>query len=382
MQISPAGASVSGVELSVNDAGGDALAVWSRTVGSDDVAQASERALGGGWQAPDDLSAAGDDARQPTVVQDADGRALVSWVVVRGAGRVASAAQRAPDGTWGPAVDLATGVQDIYEAPAVAFAPGGNATALVQDAGPRISVADFDAATPTLGGLVAPATGVVGAPLSFSVVATGATGPATWDFGDGATASGASVTHAFTTPGTKAVTVRAADDFGPPATLTATVEVTEAPGGGGGGGSGGGSGGGNAAGGGASGGGTPPPPSAPFTVRVTAPAQRLATLRRTGTLKATCLLIAPGTCRVRATVTPATARALGLRVPRGAKFVTLASGSTTATTAGTRTVMLRLPKAARARIAKLRRSLPVALTATATARDGRKATATGRMTLR
>ncbi len=61
------------------DAHGDALAVWTKAVGYDNVVRGAYRPAGGSWQAPADISAESEDAQYPQVALDGSGDALVAW---------------------------------------------------------------------------------------------------------------------------------------------------------------------------------------------------------------------------------------------------------------------------------------------------------------
>ena len=73
-------------------------------------------------------------------------------------------------------------------------------------------VAPFDAAGPVMNGLSVPGSGTVGQALPFSVAPVDAWSPlgaTAWSFGDGGTATGNSVSHAFWAPGSLQITVTA-----------------------------------------------------------------------------------------------------------------------------------------------------------------------------
>lgn len=96
----------------------------------------------------------------------------------------------------------------------------------------RVGAAGLDGAPPVLPGLSAPAAGFVGTALPFSVDAIDVWSPVSsvaWAFGDGATASGAQVSHAYTAPGTYGATVTATDALGNAASGTGTVSIAPAP---------------------------------------------------------------------------------------------------------------------------------------------------------
>ncbi|HEY6762718.1 MAG TPA: PKD domain-containing protein, partial [Baekduia sp.] len=87
----------------------------------------------------------------------------------------------------------------------------------------------YDATPPEARALAVPATATAGAAATFSVTPWDAltAASATWDFGDGTTATGASVQHAYATAGDRTVTVTVADQGGN--TTTATRSISVAP---------------------------------------------------------------------------------------------------------------------------------------------------------
>lgn len=101
---------------------------------------------------------------------------------------------------------------------------------------------------------------------------------------------------------------------------------------------------------------TPPPPAAPKAPVLPQPAQialpggtpKLGLLAKAGALKAMIPSAAGG---VKATailsITAAQAKALGLKVPKGAKSVTIGTGTTTSTGSGTTTLSIKLTTAGR-----------------------------------
>ncbi len=130
-----------------------------------------------------------------------------------------------------------------------------------------------------------------------------------------------------------------------------------------------------------SGGGVTPPaggeqPVAPTRFTLTATATnaslRLAAVRKSG-LRLTLGVDGAATVRATATVTPATARKLGLRVRKGAKRVAIGTARTTTRAAGKRTVRIALSKATRTRLARAGRRTAVRVELRATG-AGRTAT--------
>jgi hypothetical protein len=81
---------------------------------------------------------------------------------------------------------------------------------------------------PEIGKVDAPTAGSIGSPLSFSAAAADADGEGVtlrWDFGDGVSADGPSVKHAYAAAGTYTVKLAARDEAGVESSVTGTVEV-------------------------------------------------------------------------------------------------------------------------------------------------------------
>jgi hypothetical protein len=114
------------------DASGNALAVWERSNGTNQIVQAAFRPAGGAFAAPVDLSASGlggEDARFPQVAFDASGNALVVWERSNGTNEVVQSAFRPAGGAFAGSVDLSTSGQNASD-PQVAFDASGNALAV------------------------------------------------------------------------------------------------------------------------------------------------------------------------------------------------------------------------------------------------------------
>jgi hypothetical protein len=126
----------------------------------------------------------------------------------------------------------------------------GLATLAANDAAASPMAEIFGTSTPpglTTSFTVSPSSPVVNSPVTFTATTVGGIGPYTvsWDLGDGATATGAAVTHTYTGVQSYTVTETVQDSSTPPKTATSSQTVSDkAVSGGSGGGSGPGSGGG------------------------------------------------------------------------------------------------------------------------------------------
>ena len=279
-QISESGAEA-GFPAIDNDAAGNATAVWVRTIGTDHVVQVASRPPGGSFSAPAAISNGGGVIEAPSIDVAPNGAATVLW---RGSGLTETflqTASRPPGGAFEPAVnvnsgkdnplfpDLAAdgagdavvvwsgqnGTEEIARAavrgpgaaayatpvaisqaspdffhPSVSMDAEGNATVVwVRDDGTHTIVqeAGYDASAPRLAGVSIPSSGKVGDPLQFAATASDVwpIAPPRFEFGDGASAQGSSVSHAFSAPGRYTVNVSATDGAGRTTASAATLLV-------------------------------------------------------------------------------------------------------------------------------------------------------------
>jgi hypothetical protein len=209
-----------------------AVAVWSGcpTGGGSCVVEAAARPSGGSFGAPQAISPPSDSNAFPTVVIDAGDTAVAAWADF-GNARIKSAA-RPKGGAFG-------GVTDISPDAGVAFLPQlaadgeGSAVggwAFIRPAPDNLQVAQaaiFDGAGPRFTSIEVPGESIPGRNLTMSAAATDRYSGATisWDFGDGTSASGPSVTHTYAQRLGFIVTVRAADGAGNTTTETRPVQV-------------------------------------------------------------------------------------------------------------------------------------------------------------
>jgi hypothetical protein len=213
------------------DPAGNALAVWKRSNGTNDIIQAASRPVASGvWQLPQDLSATGQNASLPHVALNAAGAAAVVWYRFSGTEYIVQSAVRSTAGAWGATKDLSAVGQSSYEAQ-VAIDPAGNGVAawhrFMPDNAPL--AAGYDAAGPVLSGLSIPATGVAGRPVRFAVspfdVWSALAGSPSWTFGDGRAAGGAHVTHTYRRAGRFTVGVSQLDALGNASSTTRPIRI-------------------------------------------------------------------------------------------------------------------------------------------------------------
>ena len=232
VRLSAAGVEALEPKLAV-DPQGDAVAVWERLTGVDLTIQAAFRpAAIGAWQEPANLSAK--DAFEPDAAIDPRGDAVAVWQRNNGSTAIVEAAARpAASGAWGEPASLSAVGEDALESD-TAVDQQGNAVAAWQRSDGKHTIvqsAGYDDAGPLLLGVSIPATGVAGQPLSFSVSpfdvwsAIGSTG---WSFGDGTSATGASVSHTYAAAGTYPVALSSADVLGNPTSASGSVTIVPA----------------------------------------------------------------------------------------------------------------------------------------------------------
>jgi hypothetical protein len=186
------------------DGYGNATAIWSGSNGAHYVIRAAERPFGGGWSAAEDLSAAGHSVDFPQLAVDPLGDAIAVWRRSDdGSNGSVQAAVRPAGGGWGAVRDLSTAAQ-VFD-PDVAVDSAGNAVAVwmrfqggIEEV---IQAAGLDASGPVFDNLLIPKRGFAGRKLTFSVrsfdVWSILAGPPHWTFGDGTSADGWRVEHAY-----------------------------------------------------------------------------------------------------------------------------------------------------------------------------------------
>ena len=92
-------------QVAVN-ARGDAAAVWRRYDGTNFLVQAATRPAGGTWSAPATQSAPGRTPVEPVVAVADDGAATAAWTRSDGTNDIAQASSRPAGGAWGTPLDL------------------------------------------------------------------------------------------------------------------------------------------------------------------------------------------------------------------------------------------------------------------------------------
>lgn len=212
------------------DAAGHAVAVWSRFDGSTRVVQTASRPAGGAFGTPAGLSLAGGDARDPSVVANPAGDIVAAWQRSDGADTIVQAAVHRAGTGFGAISDLSAPGRDAV-APQLGIDADGDAIAAWQRSDGTntvVQAAGYDGAGPQLRGLNVPGTATRGTAATYSLSPLDVWSPVSstqWSFDDGTTASGATVSHAFASVGAHAVTVSATDALGNATSATRVVSV-------------------------------------------------------------------------------------------------------------------------------------------------------------
>jgi hypothetical protein len=217
------------------DGHGDAVAVWSRFEGTEDIIEAAAgRIPTATWSPAKTISGKGRNVEEaPEVAVDENGDAVAVWPRWNGVSEVTEGvAGSAVSGTWGTPAQVSANGEDASQAGVAIDAQGDAAAVWLRfDETSKVILAEgagYDAAGPVMNALTVPAIATVGQPLAFSVSpfdVWSALGATTWSFGDGASASGSGVTHAYTTPGTYTVTVTSLDALGNSSSAQAAVSI-------------------------------------------------------------------------------------------------------------------------------------------------------------
>lgn len=215
---------------------GNVAVVWLRdTLGGDDSVGADVRPAGSFFPSdPQTLSDPSLNVRLPRLAVDGTGAIHVAWHRREGI-PVLVASRRAPGGAFSPPAPISGPGQSSLDPQGLQLAGDdeGNAVAVWarnHEGGDRIELAALDGAGPRLGGVSIPASGSLFEPLAFSVSPFDVWSPVTsvaWDLGDGGTAAGATVSHAYTDVGSHAVSVTATDAVGNATTASGAAEIAD-----------------------------------------------------------------------------------------------------------------------------------------------------------
>jgi PKD domain len=219
------------------DAQGDAVAAWGRFrgVAAETIETSQDRALGSAWSAPRIVSGPGKMEEFPQLAVNEAGNAMIVWERQEpdGTGIIEASSGTATAVAWQPAKAVsATAPGSEAKEADVAMDAQGNAAgvwAALQGGFYLAEAAGFDGAGPVIGGLSIPRSGSVSQVLAFSDSAADVWSPlgaTTWSFGDGQSATGTSVTHAYSKAGTYTVTLTSADTLSNATSASAAVTIS------------------------------------------------------------------------------------------------------------------------------------------------------------
>jgi hypothetical protein len=279
--VSPAGGGIatdSDVDIALNPAGDAAVAwSWRRSATAPNIVQAAFRPAGAGWGAAVDLGTVRGRSHLRVAISDAGNVAAV-WRgpddTLRAAGRArttgnwsqtrtiasnvsAAGAQlsmnprgnavavwtnsisaktrgaiRPAGGAWQPPVGMSLAASSAARVALDAESTAVAVWARAPDQRVLVESADLRGGGPVLAGAQVPQRAVVQVKASFSVQpkawASSLVGAPSWRFGDGTSATGLSVRHAYKTRGMYTVTVSQSDAAGVRSTLTQKVTVVAA----------------------------------------------------------------------------------------------------------------------------------------------------------
>ncbi|HXS33957.1 MAG TPA: PKD domain-containing protein [Solirubrobacterales bacterium] len=347
-----------------------AVAVWRSFDGSGFGVRASTTAaINGSWSASAPL-ATNQTLLEPQVAIDPAGDATAVWPAIGGG--VISAASRPAGGVFGAVTPIKVGGVD----PRVAMDAAGDAIVAWAQLGAAIEVAVNDVTAPVLSAVAVPAGVEAGtaAPMTATASDKWSSASVSWNFGDGTTATGGAVSHAYAAAGAKTVTVTATDAVGNATSQTRTISVTQPP----------------------TSSVTQPPAAAGGTgpkgksddaprvrLGVVVPKQSWKAIGKAKAVKLSCSLDPIGTCAATATVSGSVAKRLGLKPAKGEKTVRVGSGEVQiASSDRPTTLRLKLTGMARGAIAEARRDVPLTLAVTGSARQHTSVTVTRKFTIR
>jgi PKD repeat protein len=195
------------------------------------------RAPGGGFSTPKAVSGTSATETESTVALSASGEAIVAWSTSSDENYSLFAVRRRPGAeNFGEVTEVVTGSAaapiTFYSDPDVAIDDQGNGYVVASRQGTSPSVffalaIPFDLVAPAITSVTLPGVVETGVAAAMSASATDRmVNPSiSWEFGDGAAASGTSVSHAYATAGVYTVKVVATDGVGNRSETTRSIQV-------------------------------------------------------------------------------------------------------------------------------------------------------------
>jgi hypothetical protein len=212
------------------DKRGDGVIIWTSSEPSGLSVMASYRRPGKPWGTPMSLSATGSGALSPHVALDGRGDALAVWTqTVGGFSRVYAASLAA--GVWSAPRVLSKAGADSLTPQVALDASGDGAVAWSRYEGESFVIQGdgYDRSGPSLNKLSIPATGTVGSRLTFAVAPKDVwttVGPVRWSFGDGSASSARATRHVYARPGRYTARLTVADAFGHVTSIRRVVTIS------------------------------------------------------------------------------------------------------------------------------------------------------------
>ena len=211
----------------IADAAGDVAAAWQ----SDEVMVAELPAGSDTWQAPLAIPWTPPGLQTFTLGFDAEHGLVAVWGTGVSYDSGSLAASRLPAGATSWTQPASTAVQGLLWTGHTAIDPDGDAVAVYETPnGASVATAILDSAASRAVSATVPRSGRAGRRLAFVAAAADMSAVTLrWRFGDGKTATGASVKHAYRRAGRYVVTVVATDAAGHAATVArASVRISAA----------------------------------------------------------------------------------------------------------------------------------------------------------
>lgn len=198
----------------------------------------SVRTTGGDFSPAKSISGTAASDTTSAVALAPNGEGVVAWATQSGENYTMYSARRRPGAeNFGEVIEVARGSAAVptlqYSLPAIGVDDQGNGSlvAIHQTSGPTtygVRAFQYDVSPPVITAVSVP--GIIGSGEAAGMTATasdrvgGVT--TTWDFGDGATASGDAVSHAYAAPGVFTVKVAATDAAGNRSETTRPIQVS------------------------------------------------------------------------------------------------------------------------------------------------------------
>jgi hypothetical protein len=221
------------------DPEGNATAIWSWfPLGPGPRAvQARSRTADGTWDSPVDLVTKSG-SLEPSesdlqVAADSQGNVTAIWTAWASPTLVVRSARRAVGGGWSAPVDV-SGPAAYSIWPQMAIDPQGYATVVwsgFQGTTQAVRSRVLDPVPPELRDVTVPVSGVVGQPVAMSVDPFDVWSPVTtsWGFGDGSSGAGTAVSHCYSTPGQRPVTITGTDQVANATSASQMISIEPNP---------------------------------------------------------------------------------------------------------------------------------------------------------